>query len=60
MLNIRNEFILPPIKLGYSERAGIVTQKHPYCYGERNKEIAAITPEPISMDTGLRKTAYNY
>ncbi len=25
--------------------------------GERNKDIAAITPEPIYMDTDLRKMA---
>jgi len=28
MLNLRNEFIFAPVKLGYSDNTGVVKQKH--------------------------------
>ena len=55
MLQLQSKFILPPIKLGYSDGSGVVTQKHLDFYRERNKHIGAITPEPLYMEGGLRE-----
>jgi len=55
MLKLQSNFIFPPIKLGYTEGDGKVTQKHLNFYRERNKYIGAITPEPLYMDPGLRE-----
>ena len=55
MLNLKNEFILAPLKLGYSDKTGVVTQKHIDFYNERSKNIGAVTLEPLYMDIGLRE-----
>ncbi|RLD81861.1 MAG: oxidoreductase, partial [Bacteroidetes bacterium] len=55
MLNLRNEFIFAPIKLGYSDKTGEIKQKHIDFYKERSLYLGAVTPEPLFMDTGLRE-----
>ena len=55
MLELRNQFIMPPIKLGYSEGDGLVNQKHIDFYKRRSKHIGAITLEPLYLDSGLRE-----
>jgi len=55
MLQLQSNFLFPPIKLGYTEGDGKVTQKHFNFYQDRNKYIGAITPEPLYMDSGLRE-----
>ena len=55
MLELRNQFIMPPIKLGYSEGDGLVNQKHIDFYIRRSKHIGAITLEPLYLDSGLRE-----
>lgn len=55
MLQLRNEFLMPPIKLGYSDGTGVVTQKHIDFYNDRAKDIGAITLEPLFMDSRLRE-----
>ena len=55
MLKLQSNFILPPLKLGYSDGSGIVNQKHLHFYEERSKDIGAITFEPLYMDAGLRE-----
>ena len=55
MLSLRNEFIMAPVKLGYSDGTGVVTQRHLDFYGSRSKHIGAITLEPLYMDAGLRE-----
>ncbi|RKY91120.1 MAG: oxidoreductase, partial [Ignavibacteriae bacterium] len=55
MLELRNQFIMPPIKLGYSEGDGLVNQKHIDFYKRRSKHIGAITIEPLYLDSGLRE-----
>ncbi len=55
MLGLRNEFIMAPVKLGYSDGTGIVTKRHLYFYEERSKYIGAVTLEPLYMDKGLRE-----
>ncbi|MCD6200957.1 MAG: FAD-dependent oxidoreductase [Bacteroidales bacterium] len=55
MLNLRNPFIMAPIKLGYSFGDGKITHKHVDFYQERSGYIGAITLEPLYMDAGLRE-----
>ncbi len=55
MLDLRNEFIMAPVKLGYSDGSGVVTQRHLEFYNERSKHIGAVALEPLYMDAGLRE-----
>jgi len=55
MIELKNIFIMAPVKLGYSDGTGIVTDKHLHFYNRRNKHIGAIIPEPFYMDAGLRE-----
>ncbi len=55
MLQLQSKFIFAPLKLGYSNGTGVITQRHLDFYGERNRYIGAITPEPLYMDPGLRE-----
>ncbi len=55
MLKLRNPFIMPPIKLGYSSGDGKVTHEHFDFYVERAGYIGAITLEPLYLDPGLRE-----
>ncbi|MEN8203533.1 MAG: FAD-dependent oxidoreductase [Bacteroidota bacterium] len=55
MIELNNRFIMAPIKLGYSDGTGLVTEKHIHFYKRRNKHIGAIIPEPLYMDAGLRE-----
>ncbi len=54
-LGLKNLFILAPLKLNYSDGSGIVLQRHIDFYQRRNKDIGAITVEPLYMDKGLRE-----
>lgn len=55
MKNLRNKFIMAPIKLGYCDKPGFVNQKHLDFYEIRSKHIGAVIPEPFFMDAGLRE-----
>lgn len=55
MLPLKNQFILAPIKTGYSDGSGVVTEKHLCYYERRTKYLGAIIPEPFYMDKGLRE-----
>ncbi len=55
MLNLLNEFIFAPVKTGYSDGKGNVTEKHLNFYRARNKEIGAIIPEPLYLSPDLRE-----
>ncbi len=55
MLQLRNEFIFAPVKLGYSDKTGVVTQRHLDFYFERSKHVGAVALEPLYMDSGLRE-----
>jgi len=55
MLPIKNQFIFAPIKTGYSDGSGIVTEKHLSFYRSRAKYLGAVIPEPFYMDRGLRE-----
>jgi len=55
MLGLKNPFIFAPIKLGYSDGGGCVTEKHIAFYSARSQYVGAITLEPLYMDKGLRE-----
>jgi len=55
MLDLRNEFIMALVKLGYSDGTGVVTQRHLDFYEQRSKHVGAVTLEPLYMDAGLRE-----
>lgn len=55
MLQLRNKFILAPMKLGYSNGSGIITEKHLQFYNLRSKHIGAVNIEPLYMHSGLRE-----
>jgi len=55
MMQLKNQFIFPPIKIGYSDGSGIVTKKHLSFYERRAKYLGAVIPEPFYMDKGLRE-----
>ncbi|HMA62942.1 MAG TPA: FAD-dependent oxidoreductase [bacterium] len=54
MLELKNQFILAPIKLGYS-KDGKINQRHLNFYEERGEHLGAVTPEPFFLDKGLRE-----
>ncbi|MEA1986458.1 MAG: NAD(P)/FAD-dependent oxidoreductase [Candidatus Marinimicrobia bacterium] len=54
MLNLKNEFIFAPIKLGYT-KDGKINDRHLTFYKKRSKFLGAITPEPLYIDKGLRE-----
>ena len=55
MLQLKNNFIFAPIKTGYSDKTGVITEKHLNFYETRSKFIGAVTPEPLYIDQGLRE-----
>lgn len=55
MLQLRNKFIMAPVKLGYSDGTGIITERHLDFYRQRSKHIGAVTLEPLYMESGLRE-----
>jgi 2,4-dienoyl-CoA reductase (NADPH2) len=55
MIELKNRFILAPIKLGYSDGTGVVTDRYLKFYSRRSQHIGAIIPEPFYLDAGLRE-----
>ena len=55
MLSLKNKFIFAPIKIGYSDRNGTVTEKHLAFYKRRSRYLGAVIPEPFYIDKGLRE-----
>lgn len=55
MLQLKNNFIFAPIKTGYSDKTGVITEIHLNFYKARSKFIGAVTPEPLYIDKGLRE-----
>ena len=44
MLQLKNNFIFAPVKTGYSDNTGVVTEKHLIFYEEKSKFLGAVTP----------------
>lgn len=55
MLNLKNNFIFAPIKTGYSDPTGVITEKHLSFYTTVCKFLGAVTPEPLYIDRGIRE-----
>jgi 2,4-dienoyl-CoA reductase (NADPH2) len=55
MLPLKNQFIFAPIKTGYSDANGVVTEKHLSFYRRRSRYLGAVIPEPFYLDKGLRE-----
>ena len=54
-MELRNNFIFAPVKTGYSDQTGIVTERHLKFYDARSKHVGAVIPEPFYIDKGLRE-----
>ncbi|MCF7929339.1 MAG: hypothetical protein K9L68_11325, partial [Spirochaetales bacterium] len=55
MLQLRNQFIFAPVKTGYSDGSGRVTDKHIEFYKLRSAETGGVALEPLYLDKGLRE-----
>ncbi len=55
MLNLKNRFIMAPVKTGYGDATGQINEKHLRFYEERAPFLGAIIPEPLYIDKGLRE-----
>lgn len=55
MIALKNQFIMAPIKTGYSDKTGVITEKHLNFYKARSKYVGAIIPEPLYLDKALRE-----
>jgi selenocysteine lyase/cysteine desulfurase len=55
MFALKNQFIMAPVKLGYSDGSGIVNRKHLNFFAQRCKHVAAVALEPLYIDKGLRE-----
>ncbi|RKZ01980.1 oxidoreductase [Candidatus Fermentibacteria bacterium] len=55
MLHLKNNFIFAPIKTGYSDKTGFVTERHLSFYDARSRYLGAVTPEPLYIHKGLRE-----
>ena len=53
MLKLKNNFIMPPVKLGYGDGSGRVNERHIAFYKRRCKYLGAVIPEPFYIDKGL-------
>lgn len=55
MLPLKNQFIFAPIKTGYSDGSGVVTERHLAFYTRISQYLGAVIPEPFYLDKGLRE-----
>ncbi|MFW6049274.1 MAG: FAD-dependent oxidoreductase [Candidatus Bipolaricaulota bacterium] len=55
-IDLRNRFIMAPIKTGYNEGNGLVTDRHLEFYRRRAKHVGAVIPEPVYIDSRLRES----
>jgi len=52
---LKNRFIMAPVKTGYGTKTGEVTDRHLQFYKRRNRYLGAITPEPFYLRPSLRE-----
>jgi 2,4-dienoyl-CoA reductase (NADPH2) len=55
MIQLKNNFIFAPVKTGYGDSTGGITEKHLEFYKARSEFLGAVTPEPLYLDKGLRE-----
>lgn len=51
----KNEFVMAPVKTGYNEGNGRVTERHLEFYDRRASHLGGVIPEPFYLDRGLRE-----
>ncbi len=54
-VELRNEFIMAPVKTGYGKSNGEVTQAHLAWYDRHSKHVGAIILEPFYLDSKIRE-----
>ncbi|MFW6381393.1 MAG: NAD(P)/FAD-dependent oxidoreductase [Bacillota bacterium] len=54
-VELQNEFIMAPVKTGYSNQNGLVTDRHLDFYEKRADSLGAIIPEPFYLAKSLRE-----
>jgi len=54
-IEFKNEFVMAPVKTGYNEGNGRVTERHLEFYDRRASHLGGIIPEPFYLDRGLRE-----
>lgn len=54
-MQLSNPFIMAPIKTGYGDATGVVTDRHLAFYEARSEFLGAVIPEPMYLDQGLRE-----
>jgi 2,4-dienoyl-CoA reductase (NADPH2) len=52
---LKNRFIMAPVKTGYGTKTGEVTDRHLRFYERRNQFLGAIIPEPFYLHPSLRE-----
>lgn len=55
MFKLKNKFLVPPLKLGYTTGDGKVNDRYIDFYNKRSKHVGAVTLEPLYLDKGLRE-----
>ena len=55
MLQLKNNFIMAPVKTGYGNKLGTITDRHIQFYKSRAKHLGAITTEPLYIDKRVRE-----
>jgi len=55
MLDIRNNYLMATVKLGYTVGDGKVNEKHLDFYSKRSNHVGAVILEPLYLDKGLRE-----
>ncbi len=55
MFSLSNPFIIPPLKLGYSDGKGGITAAHHRFYLPRSRHVGAVALEPLYLDASLRE-----
>ncbi|QSG11533.1 NADH:flavin oxidoreductase, Old Yellow Enzyme family [Halapricum desulfuricans] len=52
---LSNKFVMAPVKTGYGDADGHVTDRVRQFYARRAEYVGAITPEPLALDPTLRE-----
>lgn len=52
---LRNSFIMSPVKTGYGDSEGNITDRHLAFWNARSKHVAAVIFEPYYIDKRVRE-----
>lgn len=56
-INLRNNFFMSPVKTGYGDSEGNITERHLAFWDKRSKHVAAVIFEPFFIDKKVRELA---